>query len=1496
MKKQITSNQFTGGLIMDLNPLITPNDVLTNCLNGTLLTFNGNEYMLQNDMGNGRIETANLPEGYIPIGTCSHGGIIYIVSYNPLKNRAQIGSFPSPERNIDTTELDNKAIQRLTEEEFYLNSQEIEGLKPLNPSIRKVFDQILNPGDKYIVVASDLQDKNLSDYGGGKLDSIPRLWKIRLASLEESGKITELENLKWYNQEEGSYYIKKVPKLDEQDSPLDVTENRTLVNSAYSVFSPKKSGNLTLLISPEMVDAFGCSFSVFPAGKTKIRLQPTEAILNSQYFTPSNFEIVDTITKQRSAEWKKPSLNNSFSQADKDSLVNNTAELYQKCIKYDVFINSTWLNGGRDINPEGILVIGEWNNPNIICDKAKKREEKYFLSQKIGYNLSREDIPASDSSNSYIPAKERFEGVVLQEGSNKIYLKQINDIYRVYQDGKPIHDYFGRALYKMDPSTNLENSYVIKDDYINNNFNKDVSYKIGTFTIPAYIRDDDPNYKVTLDIYPYMIPGYLSHLKKSLTIDFAKVGKQNIKLNTWKYYVQEEEMFVDWALDAYTLPTQHISKVWLEFYDNQGLCATQVLDGLTSYNGNFQTKINLGRDSIYYGIGQTDSEGKIIFHRGLEFDTTGVSKEELTQKIKNYNILPYTYKTEGEVKIPDLLVSPENYKPEGDYLYYVNDSGIIYKGLPYYVSIKYALTNLATFSTEETFYELDNRWLWTCPIFNSKYEIVDDFEELSPELQLDLTTQYKTTPTYLEQVGNYSNAKDIILAEEEVQDRDQLSATLQYVSRKGNGLGNIQSSTVLQLEDNYGTFLIDKKESSKFILDTFVNKYDKIENPEQPEIIAEESDSSAYLLKTDSKIGEVELTTKQKELFGLSGKVDKKELWEELQEEGSFDNQYSLQLSNRIVLSTTGQVIQNPLSKLMLKTFEYPSVTGEVVSEVEPLGTSYSFPEDGIIQNYFDFEALYYSKYYTTAEKVRNELLYTFRPAVASERDLANYNLAQYSNNENSNNVIIFPFFKTGIDFFMNYERSPGHYSVTIIDYSVSKAEDSNIEFNMYCSKRDTEGGKIESKEYHKHLDYVINNSPSKITNMIDSVNFMFPIHTHSWQYPILPQSGGKVNNKGCGKINIKKSYFSAEDIAGGIRNISKPLYTCDPDNSIILKETTTGNYTQLGGFVGITAGDKLLFDFDHPVTSYEDTDNLMYLPYFGTALTFYAKIALGFLSQIYFRTNDNTLKNLRVFDNYTYYNSKSTQVIWDVVFKTSYKGADANSTLLISGLKYTDYIKQIINNVGKDLESELKRSNLNFSYKEMTKNCPLQFNFEYKQPDITKIDLTNKSIVTSLEDELQGKTLIIDCEEDTLYVYNKQEKQFEVFTSTSKFTPALGIKNGKLILTLSHPANIKDLDTTGKIATYTKDQPLNYSPLPQFTFPALANDCLQIVNNVLKPNQVLQFEKYYSQSINTVQAGNKGDDGMYYNFVHGADLFKFIGMGNLDTWKVGESVKINNG
>jgi hypothetical protein len=59
MKKSAV-NTFGGGLNFDLNPLNTPSDILTDCLNGTLITFNADELTLQNDAGNTDI-TINYP-------------------------------------------------------------------------------------------------------------------------------------------------------------------------------------------------------------------------------------------------------------------------------------------------------------------------------------------------------------------------------------------------------------------------------------------------------------------------------------------------------------------------------------------------------------------------------------------------------------------------------------------------------------------------------------------------------------------------------------------------------------------------------------------------------------------------------------------------------------------------------------------------------------------------------------------------------------------------------------------------------------------------------------------------------------------------------------------------------------------------------------------------------------------------------------------------------------------------------------------------------------------------------------------------------------------------------------------------------------------------------------------------------------------------------------------------------------------------------------------
>ena len=110
MKEQAV-NTFKGGLMMDVNPMSGDGTTLSNALNATLITHNGNEFMLQNDMGNGRINKVRLDEGYIPVGIKEHGGIIYIASYNPENKNGQIGSFPYPKVEWDNNEFIDKNLE-----------------------------------------------------------------------------------------------------------------------------------------------------------------------------------------------------------------------------------------------------------------------------------------------------------------------------------------------------------------------------------------------------------------------------------------------------------------------------------------------------------------------------------------------------------------------------------------------------------------------------------------------------------------------------------------------------------------------------------------------------------------------------------------------------------------------------------------------------------------------------------------------------------------------------------------------------------------------------------------------------------------------------------------------------------------------------------------------------------------------------------------------------------------------------------------------------------------------------------------------------------------------------------------------------------------------------------------------------------------------------------------------------------------------------------------
>ena len=153
MRKE-TSNQFTEGLVSDLNPINTPKTVLTDSLNGTIITYNGNEFSLQNDRGNYELKNCRLKPNYIPVGLKEHGDILYIVSYNPLDEHVEIGSYPSPLR-INSSDSDeyNLGFDSIIKTEI-IDKDKTEGnyselVKSEQQLIFNGDDYKLYPGDQY---------------------------------------------------------------------------------------------------------------------------------------------------------------------------------------------------------------------------------------------------------------------------------------------------------------------------------------------------------------------------------------------------------------------------------------------------------------------------------------------------------------------------------------------------------------------------------------------------------------------------------------------------------------------------------------------------------------------------------------------------------------------------------------------------------------------------------------------------------------------------------------------------------------------------------------------------------------------------------------------------------------------------------------------------------------------------------------------------------------------------------------------------------------------------------------------------------------------------------------------------------------------------------------------------------------------------------------------------------------------------------------------------
>ena len=146
---QQTSNTFLKGLNSDMHPLTTSQQEYIDALNATLITYNGNEQMLQNDMGNTRIQDAKtgnimgLREGFIPLGIKEHGGIMYIASINK-EGKGEIGTIPSPVIKYNQKKsIGPKDFTYQSDNKNYISKSEL---------FKLIDNDKVNTGEKFVVV------------------------------------------------------------------------------------------------------------------------------------------------------------------------------------------------------------------------------------------------------------------------------------------------------------------------------------------------------------------------------------------------------------------------------------------------------------------------------------------------------------------------------------------------------------------------------------------------------------------------------------------------------------------------------------------------------------------------------------------------------------------------------------------------------------------------------------------------------------------------------------------------------------------------------------------------------------------------------------------------------------------------------------------------------------------------------------------------------------------------------------------------------------------------------------------------------------------------------------------------------------------------------------------------------------------------------------------------------------------------------------------------
>lgn len=510
-------NTFNEGMVLDNHPLMTPNTVLTDALNATLVTMNGNEMVLQNDMGNAKVENAKLPPGYIPIGMKEYGGIIYIACYNPLTNKGQIGCFPSPQRQKTATQISEITPTFKFPDVTSVKEENGEKWYKINSLLTKceIFPKgtIIRSGDKFSVglpISSMFGTDNIDSTGEHYISNydnvenglvktpMNRMYTFGVATLDNNGQLCDITNqLKRY-------------KGGQQVQFSNIDSDLYKFNCGYwqnEMSTEDKDG----LVSSELMD------------QTNIqsKLNTYNSKLFGRLFLYAKYNAIDnvdvSIVGYKKSEITNDVKNPVYSNPKQDD--NNIIKINSPIVlfiyanyKYNCPDGSAFLNGENLTEPqEGYrYYFDKYENDSIIRGLLLTLKINGSITQQmLEFNIPQKNnknyttgygYPVYDSITNLYSFSQLFT-LPIKSSSNQIIEWSATPIMRFFDNGKLING------------------------------------------------------------------GLLSDKGVSGSLDTGNINSGVMKLNTWNYYISGDRINLRWGYESYPRDNDVISDITFKFYD-----------------------------------------------------------------------------------------------------------------------------------------------------------------------------------------------------------------------------------------------------------------------------------------------------------------------------------------------------------------------------------------------------------------------------------------------------------------------------------------------------------------------------------------------------------------------------------------------------------------------------------------------------------------------------------------------------------------------------------------------------------------------------------------------------------------------------------------------------------------------------------------------------------------------------------------------------------------